>query len=68
GNYFMQTLFLTPMLLIFTTIGDEAEGVTSTAERVFYTIIGVAVGFAAAWALARWDRAAGDAPEVSTPA
>ncbi|MCU0297425.1 MAG: FUSC family protein [Candidatus Nanopelagicales bacterium] len=68
GNYFMQTLFLTPMLLIFTTIGDEAEGISATAERVFYTIVGVAVGFAAAWALARWDRAAGDAPEVSTPA
>ncbi len=63
GNYFLQTLFLTPMLLIFTTVGDESEGITSTAERVFYTIIGVAIGFVAAWLLQRWDKAAGDLPE-----
>lgn len=62
GSYFMQTFFLTPMLLIFATLGDEEKGLTYTAERVFYTILGVAVGFLAAWALDRWDRASGDLP------
>lgn len=64
GSYFMQTLFLTPMLLIFSTIGDEEKGVTYTSERVFYTLVGVAIGFLAAWVLDRWDKAAGDLPVV----
>ena len=71
GSYFMQTFFLTPMLLIFATLGDEGKGVTYTTERVFYTIVGVAVGVLAAWGLDRWDKAAGDLPVVEeepTPA
>ena len=67
GSYFMQTLFLTPMLLIFATIGDEQQGITYTSERVFYTIVGVGVGAIAAWILDRWDKAAGDLPAVEEP-
>lgn len=58
GDYFMQTLFLTPMLLIFATLGDENKGITYTGERVFFTIVGVAVGVVALIVLDRWDRAA----------
>ena len=58
GDYFMQTLFLTPMLLIFATLGDENKGITYTGERVFFTIVGVAVGVVALVVLDRWDRAA----------
>ena len=71
GSYFMQTLFLTPMLLIFATLGDGDKGFTYTIERVYYTIIGIAVGALAAWALHKWDKAAGDLPVVEeepTPA
>lgn len=58
GDYFMQTLFLTPMLLIFATLGDEEKGLVYTGERVFFTIVGVGVGVIAAFVLDRWDRAA----------
>jgi hypothetical protein len=47
------------MLLIFATLGDEDKGITYTSERVFYTIVGVAIGAVAAVVLDRWDRAAG---------
>lgn len=57
GDYFMQTMFLTPMLLIFATLGDEEKGLVYTSERVFYTIIGVVIGVAAVFVLDRWDRA-----------
>ena len=60
GSYFMQTLFLTPMLLIFATLGDEQKGITYTGERVAYTITGVLIGVVAAWLLDRWDRASAD--------
>ena len=60
GNYFMQTLFLTPMLLIFATLGDEEKGLVYTGERVFFTIVGVAVGVVAAIVLDRWDKVAAD--------
>jgi tetrahydromethanopterin S-methyltransferase subunit G len=53
-NYFMQTLFLTPMLLIFISIGEE-EGITNTIERVFFTAIGIAVAVLGAILLDRWD-------------
>ncbi len=56
GNYFMQTMFLTPMLLIFATLGDEEKGLIYTGERVFYTIVGVVIGVLAAFILDRWDR------------
>lgn len=58
GNYFMQTLFLTPMLLIFATLGDEEKGLVYTGERVFFTVVGVAVGVVAAIVLDRWDKLA----------
>jgi hypothetical protein len=54
----MQTLFLTPMLLIFATLGDQDKGITYTSERVFYTLVGVALGAVAALVLDRWDRSA----------
>lgn len=55
GNYFLQTAFLTPMLLIFSSLGNKTEGLTDTVERVWYTLVGVAVGGLAAWFLSRWD-------------
>jgi hypothetical protein len=58
GNYFMQTLFLTPMLLIFATLGDAEKGLLYTTERVYYTIVGVVIGAVAAILLDLWDRAA----------
>ena len=67
GNYFMQTMFLTPMLLIFATLGDQDKGITYTAERIWYTIVGVGIGVVAIVILDRWDRAAGDQPEKATP-
>lgn len=60
GNYFLQTAFLTPMLLILTTLGNPGEGVVATTERVYYTILGVAVGALAAWLLQRWDASAAE--------
>lgn len=67
GNYFLQTAFLTPMLLILTTLGDPEGGVTATAERVYYTIVGVAVGALAAWFLQRWDQRAEARATEATP-
>ncbi|MFM2437231.1 MAG: hypothetical protein RLZ55_30 [Actinomycetota bacterium] len=55
GSYYMQTLFLTPMLLVFGSLGDTEKGFTITIERVYYTIIGVLIGIAAAYLLDRWD-------------
>ena len=59
----MQTLFLTPMLLIFGSLGDTDRGFTITIERVYYTIVGIVIGVAAAYLLDRWDQrdAMGDA-------
>jgi hypothetical protein len=56
GDYLMQTLFLTPMLLIFATLGDAAKGLEYTAERAVFTVVGVALGVVAAILLDRWDR------------
>jgi hypothetical protein len=67
GSYFMQTLFLTPMLLIFATLGDEDKGITYTSERVFFTIVGVVLGALAALALDRWDRVAPPHPPPADP-
>lgn len=63
GNYFMQTLFLTPMLLILATLGDKEKGLQYTSERVFFTIVGVAIGMIAAVLLDRWDHASGELSE-----
>ena len=60
GNYFMQTLFLTPMLLIFLSAGDEAEiTVGLTLERVLFTVVGVALAAGLAWGMERWDAHSG---------
>lgn len=56
GSYFMQTLFLTPMLLLFGTLGDAVKGVEFTLERVWFTLVGTAIGFLAAWLLDILDR------------
>jgi len=42
--------------LIFTTLGDQSEGVESSVERVVFTVVGVALGVVAAVVLERWDR------------
>lgn len=55
GSYFMQTLFLTPMLLLFASLGDEGKGLTLTAERVIFTVIGAVLVVVAALLLRRWD-------------
>lgn len=55
GNYFMQTLFLTPMLLLFASLGDEDKSLTLTAERVTFTVIGAVLVVVAAVLLRRWD-------------
>lgn len=68
GNYFMQTLFLTPMLLILATLGDPDKGVSYTAGRVFYTIVGVAIGVAALVLLDWWDKAAARKDIAASPA
>lgn len=56
GSYFMQTLFLTPMLLLMASLGDDARGFELTAERVVFTLVGAAVVVVAALLLRRWDR------------
>ena len=55
GNYFMQTLFLTPMLLLFATAGDADASLAYTAERVLFTVVGVGLGAGLVAALAWWD-------------
>lgn len=56
GSYFMQTLFLTPMLLLFASLGDGSKGFTLTMERVFYTLVGALCTVIAVIALDWWDR------------
>lgn len=58
GSYFMQTLFLTPMLLIFASLGDPDKGISYTGERVTFTLVGVAIGAVAAVLLDSWDKRA----------
>lgn len=68
GNYFMQTLFLTPMLLIFLSAGDEAEAtVELTLDRVAFTLVGVVLAAGVAWAMQRWDERSG-LIDANTPA
>lgn len=56
GNYFMQTLFLTPALLVFMTLGDtSAATIGLTLGRVLYTIIGALLVGLIAWGMHRWD-------------
>lgn len=69
ANYFMQTVFLTPMLLLFMTSGDPAaSAIELTLGRVFYTLIGAALVALLAWGMTRWDqRAAIPADPGSAP-
>lgn len=55
GNYFLQTVFLTPMLLIFASLGDEQQALTFTIQRVAFTIVGVGIGAVLIALLAWWD-------------
>jgi len=55
GNYFMQTLFLTPMLLLFATAGDDESALRFTIERVLFTVTGVVIGAVLIAGLAWWD-------------
>lgn len=65
-NYFMQTLFLTPMLLLFMTYGeDEAATPELTMVRVAYTLIGAVLVAVLAWGMHRWDLRSAAARPVS---
>jgi hypothetical protein len=69
GNYFMQTLFLTPMLLIFLSVEDVEEATFAlTVERVVYTVVGAGLAVLVAWGMERWDERVGDVPPPSSPA
>jgi hypothetical protein len=60
GSYFMQTLFLTPMLLIFLSVEDEAGAtVALTFERVVFTVVGVVLAVGLAVVMERWDERSG---------
>jgi hypothetical protein len=60
GNYFLQTLFLTPMLLLFVSHGDDPGAtVELTLVRVLFTAIGAVLVVLLVWLMARWDERAG---------
>ena len=64
GAYLMQMLALTPMLLIFASLGDTERGLELTAERVIFTAIGFAAAVLLAILIRHWEagrRAAGSA-------
>lgn len=54
-NYFLQTVFLTPMLLLFASAGDDTEALASTVQRVAFTLVGVLVAAVLVVLLAWWD-------------
>lgn len=55
GNYLMQTVFLTPMLLLFVSAGEEvAQAAELSLARAAYTIVGAIVAGVLAWFLDRW--------------
>ena len=55
GAYLMQALALTPMLLIFASLGDIERGFELTIERVIFTLIGVAAAVLVALLLRHWE-------------
>ncbi|WP_313356666.1 FUSC family protein [Microbacterium sp.] len=59
GSYLMQTLALTPMLLIFASLGDVERGFELTVERVLFTVVGVAAAVVLALVLHLADRRRG---------
>lgn len=63
GAYLMQALFLTPMLLIFASLGDVERGFELTIERVIFTVIGIAAAVLLALLLRRWQSRREAAPE-----
>lgn len=70
GNYFMQTMFLTPMLLLFISADSQAEvTVGLTFGRVVFTVIGAAIALVIALAMAKWDEKSGllepDEPQLA---
>ncbi|PCC24776.1 hypothetical protein CIK75_11420 [Glutamicibacter sp. BW78] len=54
GAYLMQALSLTPMLLIFASLGDVDRGFELTIERVVFTVVGIAAAVLVALLLRRW--------------
>ena len=56
GAYIMQALTLTPMLLIFSSLGDYNLGLELTVERVGFTIVGIAAAAVVAVMLHRWEQ------------
>lgn len=55
GAYLMQALALTPMLLIFASLGDIDRGFELTIERVSFTVVGVAAAVLLALMLRRFE-------------
>lgn len=55
GSYFMQTLFLTPMLLLLASLGDDSLSIELTAQRVLFTIVGAGLVVLGAVILRWWD-------------
>ncbi len=55
GAYLMQTLALTPMLLIFASLGDAERGFELTVERVLFTVVGFGFAVVIALLLRRWE-------------
>lgn len=55
GAYLMQALSLTPMLLIFASLGDLERGFELTIERAIFTVIGIAAAVLVALLLRRWE-------------
>lgn len=51
GAYLMQTLALTPMLLILASLGDKEAGFELTLERVSFTVVGFILACFVAWLL-----------------
>lgn len=51
GAYLMQTLALTPMMLIFASLGDKETGFELTIERVSFTVVGFVLACFVAWLL-----------------
>lgn len=56
GAYVMQALTLTPMLLIFSSLGDFDLGLELTVERVAFTVVGIAAAIVVALLLRYWER------------
>ncbi|MBB2994592.1 hypothetical protein E9229_000783 [Paeniglutamicibacter cryotolerans] len=55
GAYLMQALALTPMLLIFASLGDIERGFELTIERVVFTVIGIVAAVLIALVLRHWE-------------